>query len=246
MEGLIQKRIERDSSQALYSQLEEILRLGIEQGVWEVGQAIPSERQLSSMYELSRMTVRKAVNRLVAAGLLYRVDGKGTFVAEPKVQFKALSLDGLRQQAINLGQSPSAQLLTMQKVLLPPKIAEVLKREIESPAFIIERLISGDETPLAIHKSYIPVELCPTLPDHDLATESLYKILREEYGIKISQASETLESALATNQESALLGVEVGSPMLLLRILTLDEGDLPIEYVKVVFRGDKVELTLQV
>lgn len=237
-------KVKRDSSQALFSQLEEIIRDGIENNIWNPGEAIPSERELSNMYGLSRMTVRKALDRLVIAGLLYRVDGKGTFVSEPKVKFKALSLAGLREQTLNMGYSPSAKLLGVDKVFASEKTASVLKIPPDTPVYLLERVVFGNEVPLALHRSYIPVYLCPNLHEIDLSSISLYAVLRREYGIVINKASETLESTLATTRESLFLNVEPGSPMFLLRIVMSDAENQPIEYVKVVFRGDRVQLSL--
>jgi GntR family transcriptional regulator len=238
--------LHRNGGQALFSQLEEIIRDKIESGIWSPGQAIPSERQLSQMYGLSRMTVRRTLDRLVADGLIYRVDGKGTYVNEPKVSFKALTLAGLREQALQMGQAPSTRLLGIEKVLAPDNVAELLHLPADAPVFLIERVYFANDVPLALHRSYIPWALCPTLGDDDLADNSLYAVLKSKYRIQMSRASETLESTLATARESLLLGVSPGSPMLLLRITVVDVSSKPIEYVKVVFRGDKVQLQLTI
>lgn len=235
-------KLQRNGSQALFSQLEEVIRDAIESGKWPPGQVIPSERELSRIYRLSRMTVRRSLDRLVVDGLLYRVDGKGTYVSEPKVSFQALSLVGLREQELQMGQLPSAQLLGIEKVLAPDNIGEILQIKENEPVFLIERVRFGNDIPIALHRSYIPCSLCPTLLDEDLVNNSLYALLKSNYGIHIQRATETLESALATARESLLLNVSPGSPMLLLRITVYDKSDRPVEYVKVVFRGDKVQL----
>jgi GntR family transcriptional regulator len=245
-ELLTLRKIRRDSAQTLSSQLEEIIHDGIENGVWSPGEPIPSERELSKIYDLSRMTVRKALDRLVAAGLLYRADGKGTFVSEPKVRFKALSLSGLREQTIHLGYSPSAKLLGIERTLASEKLARVLNVQPDTPLYLIERVVFANDVPLALHRSYIPEALCPTLPEEDLANVSLYALLRSKYGIRIDRASETLETTLASIRESLLLGIEPGAPLFLLRITTFDDEGIPIEYVKVIFRGDRVQLSLDI
>lgn len=238
------RKLNRDSSQTLTSQIEEIIRDGIDNGTWIPGSPIPSERDLSAMYGLSRMTVRHAIDRLVSTGLLYRVNGKGTYVSEPKVKFKALSLAGLREQTINIGYSPSAKLLGIERVLANQKVASVLKVEENVPLFLIERVMYGNNIPLGLHRSYIPIHLCPDLDKMDLSNQSLYTILRENYGIFIQRASETLETTLSTPRESLLLNVSPGSPMFLLRITMFDAKEQPIEFVKVIFRGDRVQLSL--
>ncbi len=244
--SFVKRWVRRDISQALFAQLEEIIRDAIENNIWHPGEAIHSERELSKIYGLSRMTVRRALDRLVSAGLLYRVDGKGTFVSEPKMSLKALSLSGFREQALRMGWSPSAKLLGVDKVLATEKVAEILHVAPDSPVYLIERVVLGNEMSLGLHRSYIPVNLCPTLDQFNLVTNSLYKILREEYSIVIGRASETLESTLATDREQLLLGVAPNSPMFLLRIVMYDPQNRPIEYVKVIFRGDRVQLSLDI
>lgn len=241
---VIAQKLDRDSDQTLASQLEEIIRDGIERGTWRTGQAIPSERELSRIYGLSRMTVRRGLDRLVAAGILYRVDGKGTFVSEPKMNFKALSLAGLREQTLEMGGTPAAKLLSSEKIFAPENIAQALEVPPDTPVFLIERLIIVNNVALALNRSYIPANVCPDLLDIDLVNSSLYEVLRTRYGIMISHAKETLESVLASDRESLLLGVAAGSPMLLLRIKIFDAADRIVEYVKVVFRGDKVQLSI--
>jgi GntR family transcriptional regulator len=95
-----------------------------------------------------------------------------------------------------------------------------------------------------MHKSYIPYELAPGLMEHDLTNESLYKILREKYDIVMNRAKETLETTLASPSEMLFLDVSSGAPMFLLRITMFDKKNRPIEYVKALFRGDMVQLSL--
>lgn len=239
------RRVNRESSQALFSQIEEIIRDGIENGVWLPNTPIPSERDLSSIYGLSRMTVRRAIDQLVTEGLLYRVNGKGTFVSDAKVKFRALSLAGLREQTIEMGYSPSAKLLGIQRILATKKNAIILQVDEDEPLFLIERVVYGDNIPLGLLMSFIPVRRCKDLDKADLANSSLYSILRNDYGILIKRASETLETSLATPRESLLLNVNNGSPMFILRIIMYDTDECPIEYVKVVFRGDRIQLSLE-
>jgi GntR family transcriptional regulator len=239
------RKLNRESSQTLFSQIEEIIRDGIENGVWLPNTPIPSERELGSIYGLSRMTVRRAIDQLVTDGSLYRANGKGTFVSEAKVKFKALSLAGLREQTIEMGYSPSARLLGVERILATKNNANILQVDEDEPLFFLERIVYGNNIPLGLLRSYIPVRRCKDLDKTDLANSSLYSILRNNYGIHIKRASETLETSLATPRESLLLNVSNGSPMFLLRIIMFDPNEQPIEYVKVIFRGDRIQLSLE-
>ena len=239
------RKINRESSQTLSSQIEEIIKDGIESGTWLPGTPIPSERELSIMFALSRATVRHAIDRLVSEGLVYRANGKGTYVNESKVKLKALSLAGLSEQIINMGSSPSAKLIGIEQVMANQKINTILKVSENTPLFFIERIIYSNLIPLGLLRSYIPINNCPDLDKLNLSNESLYTIMREKYGIIIHHATETLESTLSNPRESQLLNLVPGSPMFLLCITMFAEKELPIEFVKVLFRGDRIQLSLE-
>lgn len=242
----VNQTVSRVSNTTLYSQLEEIIQNQIESGIIKPGQAIPSERELSRIYSMSRMTVRRALDRLVMAGLLTRVSGKGTYVSEPKMNFQALTLEGLRQQVFQMGKDFDSKIINFEKILATDSVIDHLKIEQDTPLFKIERLFFAAEVPVSVHKSYIPCHFAPNLMDYDLTNESLYKILNNQFDLYLHHASETLETTLALPSESLIFDVQLGSPMILLRITMFDQFDNPVEYVKVLFRGDKVQLSLVV
>jgi GntR family transcriptional regulator len=246
MENESQILLKRDGNIALYSQLVDIISDQIETGIIKPGQAILSERELGKKYGMSRMTVRRAIDRLVTLGQLTRVSGKGTFVSEPKFNFAALSLAGLRDQALKMGMEPGSHIIDIEKVVASGSISENLKIQLDELVFKIERVFFTDDIPISIQRSYIPCDYIPNLMNINLKNESLYGILRTNHGIELHHASEKLESTLASSRESLILGIPVGSPMILLRIILVDDKDRPIEYVKVVFRGDKVQLNLMI
>ena len=238
--------VNRESNNALYSQLEDIIHEQIETGQLKPGQAISSERELSRIYGLSRMTVRRALDRLVSAGFLTRVSGKGTYVSEPKMSFSALSLEGLREQAYKMGRNFESNIITFEKVIASGSVLKNLDIVEETPVYKIERVFFADDIPVSMHRSFIPCDLAPDLTDKDLQNESLYSTLHSKYQLEFDHATEMLETTLAKPSESLILGIPTGSPMLLLRITMFNEENRPVEYVKVLFRGDKVQLTLVV
>lgn len=226
----------------LYSRLEEIVRERVESGEWPVGTLIPSERDLSQEFGLSRTTTRRALERLAAEGVLRTEPRRGTFVAEPKTTFEALSLAGFTTQALEGGASPDTLLLHFERVLPSARVAERLSVPAGGLVYAIERLRTVDGTPIALHRSFIPVELAPELEREQIERRSLYELLAGQHSLKVGHAQETLQSALATEYEAVLLQVQPGAPVLVLDIcLTTDEGR-PMELVRVVFRGDRVTL----
>lgn len=236
----------RAPGQPLYSRFEELVRERIDDGDWQPGSMIPSERELSTEFGLSRATTRKAIERLVAAGILRKEARRGTFVAEPKTIFEALTLRGFSAQALAAGASPASRLLRLERVVPPAQVAARLEISGTQLVYLIERLRTVDDIVVALHQSYVPMNLVPNLQQADLERRSLYEILGSHHGIAIGHAQETLESSPATEYEALVLGVSPGAPMLLLNIRLSTLDGRPLEVVKVTFRGDRVTLRQEI
>ena len=112
--------LDRNNPKPLYAQLEDILRASIVNGEWEVNHAIPSENELSKTYGLSRMTVRSVITLLVKEGLLYRVQGKGTFVSQPKIATRSPAYMGVREQLEQMGYEIRTKLV--KKEIIPATV----------------------------------------------------------------------------------------------------------------------------
>jgi GntR family transcriptional regulator len=229
--------------QAMYARLEEQIRERIESGEWPAGTRIPPERDLSRAFGTSRVTTRKALNRLIVQGLLRSVPRRGTFVANAKSNFVALTLRGFTRQAMEAGASPKTTLLRFERIVPNSQVAQRLGIPPTQLVYLIERLRIVDGTPIALHQSFIPMNLAPALERADLERDSLYQILESSYDLRVAHADETLQSGLATEYEAALLGTPVGVPTLLLNIRLASEGGKVMEVVRVTFRGDRVMLT---
>ena len=230
----------------LYAQLEEAVRERIESGVWPVGTRLPSERDLGDEFGLSRSTTRKALERLEKAGFVRRLPRRGTVVLAQKAELKALSLQSFSDQILAAGASATSKLIRFETVLPSKVVRDQLGLDEDQLVFSVERLRRVDGEPVALHHSYLPVDVAPGLVEAQLAAASLYTVLAEQYGIRVAHAQETLESTLATNYESEVLDVPAGAPMLQLSIRLTTDSDRPVEYVRAVLRGDKVTLTSQI
>ncbi len=234
--------LNRSGPKPLYAQLEEILRADIREGRLVHHQAIPSENELSRLYELSRMTVRGVITRLVNEGLLYRVPGKGTFIAEPKIMTGPLSQKGIREQLEAQGYETGTTMLDKRVERADQGIAEGLSLPVGSPVYRLERLRYANGEPLALERSYIPEELCEDFFKQDLDREPLCNILEKRYSIVATHGVETLESCQASVEEARHLKVPKGSALLLLNYTLFSQTGAPFEYTKVVFRGDRFKL----
>ena len=239
------QHLNRQSPQPLHLQFEEILREQLENEEWAPHACIPSENELSRKYGISRMTVRAVLTRLVDAGLLYRVPGKGTFVAEPKIVSRPLSQMGITQQLEQMGYETSTKVIHIGITSCPSKAARQLKVQPGADVYTIKRLRFVKGEPLSIHTSYIPLSVCSDLELQDFEHRQLCDIMEATYHHEIVRRCETLESTTASLEEAELLSVKPAFPLLLLNTTMYTHGEQPIECSVVVFRGDKFKIKLE-
>ncbi|MDR3070056.1 MAG: GntR family transcriptional regulator [Propionibacteriaceae bacterium] len=235
----------KDSPKPLYMQLEELLRAEIVSGEYTANQMIPSEVELSRRFGISRMTARAVVTQLVQEGLLHRVQGKGTFVVEPKIEAKSLAYQGIREQLESMGYSIDTKLLEFKTIPADVQLARVFSVPRDEPLLFVKRLRSVEGTPISLHTSYMPQALCPSVNQERLIDEQLCVILAQDYNLTASSVVETLESSQASTSEAKHLGVERRFPLLLLTDTYRAGSGRIFEHTKVLFRGDKVKLQFE-
>lgn len=232
----------RDSRVPLYMQLEEIFRERIASGEWGQGRQIPSELELSQVFGVSRMTVRGVITRMVDAGLLSRVPGKGTFVAVPKITTMAPAYQGIREQLEALGYATTTQLLHTNTGPAPEPVYRALGVHADEPVHEIMRVRSIDGVPVSLHHSWVPVEMAPSLIDYNVEAEQLCVILAAHFGLSMTRVDERLEAVGASSEHAQRLGVQTGIPVLVLEDTIFDALGRAFEYSRVVFSGDKIRL----
>ena len=202
------------------------------------GSPVPPERELARSYGTSRTTVRQALAELVIEGRLLRMQGKGTFVAKPKVA-QSLQLTSYTEDMRAQGLEPTSRLLEIGYVSADDDLADRLVVKPGSRVLRIERLRMANGEPMAIETTHLSAKRFPGLRKHLTKYTSLYTALSEEYGVHLAEAEETIETALATPREAALLGTDTGLPMLLLSRHSKDDNGEPVEWVRSVYRGDR-------
>jgi GntR family transcriptional regulator len=222
-----------------YHQLKEIIRESVLSGDLKPGDLVPSERELSERYGVSRMTARQSIVELTHEGLLYRRQGKGTFVAWPKIAQQLTALTGFTQDIRARGQRPGTRILEMGMVAVEGTAALRLQVPAGQRVLRLYRVRLADDEPLALERSLVSFFGCEKLLDADLVATSLYSLLETRYGLPPVEADQELEAGLAAEPEAGLLEIAPGSPVLLLRRTTYTERHQPIEYAESVYRGDK-------
>lgn len=232
--------IAHDSSVPLYIQIKDYIRLNIQAGVFPENSRIPSERQLAEQFQVSRLTVSKAINELIQEGLLHSHVGKGTFVSSTKIEQELRTLTSFTEEMIRRGQRPSSRVLY---AVVEPASSEVTKALLlpsGTKIIVLKRVRLADNQPVALETSAIVAAICPDIVGkHDFSQESLYQVLREECGIRIAYARQTFESRQATPEEQEALHLDPHTPILGITRVTYNAQEQPIEYVRSAYRGDR-------
>lgn len=229
-----------------YFQLASILKGQIDDGEWKPRQSIPSERQLELQYKVSRPTVRQAIEYLEKQGYLYREHGRGTFVSPQKLQKKMLELTSFSEDLLRKGMQPNQIIRSICHIVPPEKILKRLELPLESSVLRIERIRLGNDVPIGLQTSYVVLGDDQQIDEDDLKHYgSLYRVLEEKLNIIPMEADETLEVTLATPEEAALLQVKAGAPLLLNERLTYDQNRKPVEFVKILYRGDRYQYVIR-
>jgi GntR family transcriptional regulator len=230
------KALLRASPVPLYIQIEEELRELIRGTEFGPYAKLPSEAELSERFGVSRMTARKALDRLVGDGLLFRQPGKGTFVAPPKISHGPSQQLSFSAAMRALGLRHSTRVLESGMVPAPSTIALALNLPFGTPVVFMRRLRVVEDVPAAIHMSYLPPRFAGLL-QADL-TGSLYDLM-VGLGARIDRARDTLEAVLATKEDARILQVPVGAPLVFIRGVAYSAALEPLRYTEALYRGDR-------
>jgi GntR family transcriptional regulator len=224
-----------------YSQLANILRDRIAKGELPAREPIPSERQLEKDYSVSRTTIRQAIDLLVRQGFLYREHGRGTFVSPQKLQKGISELTSFTEDMRRRGMEPGQKILGIEDIQPSESIRARLELSSDRQSVLrIERLRLGDGVPMGLQTSYYALPPGETITRHDLERiGSVYRILQERFHLIPTEADETLEVTVATAAEASILQVRRGSPLLLSERTTYSQYRRVIEFVKILYRGDR-------
>ncbi|MEW9052874.1 MAG: GntR family transcriptional regulator [Neobacillus sp.] len=230
--------INKNSPVPIYHQLEEYLKQQIENGILKEEESIPSEREFAEKFQISRMTVRQAINNLVMEGYLIRKKGLGTYVNKKKVEQELQGMTSFTEDMLARGMKPSSKLLSFTIIPADIKTASDLKIVEKDPIYNIKRIRLANGDTMALETAYIPVKLVPGLSKEN-SNMSLYQYIEENLSLSISEATQEIEASIADNSIAETLGMEEGDPILfIVRTSYLQDGK-PFELVKSAFRADR-------
>ncbi|MFV9510857.1 GntR family transcriptional regulator [Tepidibacillus sp. LV47] len=236
--------INKHSPLPIYYQLEQGIKEMIEKGQLKPGEMIPSEREWAETYDISRMTVRQAINNLVNDGYLVRKRGKGTFVAATKIEQPLKGLTSFSEDMRARGMEPGTNVLEFRTIPASPTLAQQLDIREGAEIYEIRRIRLADQFPMALETLYMPCALVPGLT-REIVSGSIYEFIETKLGLVIRSAVQIIEASVARKLEADLLQVKEGAPVLSIQRNSYLENGQSLEVVKSIYRGDRYKFTVE-
>jgi GntR family transcriptional regulator len=225
-------------------ELERAIKEGLETGVMLPGDRLTGEKELASRFNVSLITVRRALEELSKQGLINRRPGRGTFIAKRKIEHGLTAFMSFFTSMQDKGIQVATQTIKKEMVPFMTSVGKKLRVCEHDPIFRLVRVRMIDGEPILLETVYLPSNRFPDIEEIDFDKVSLYRAMEEEYGVQVYKVSDYLEPIVINSYESELLQVPTGSPALLLERIACDPTGLPIEYSKGVFRGDRCRFSI--
>ena len=238
---LLMKNLQAESYSPLYHQLMTRIRADIEQGTYPIGSKIPPEHELERLYQVSRVTVRRALAELTTEGLLERKQGKGTFVASPRGSLPLKSLHTFHDSCKMNKMRPSIDVIHVKETDADADAAEELNMSRGGKVLEVLRVCRGDGVPVVLERNHFSMAYA-WLQDQDL-TGSLYGLLRE-YGVEPKLALHDVSIRFAGEEEAKMLEMETEAPLIRLHEVIYDQRGRPLHTNVQLIRGDRFVFTI--
>lgn len=223
----------------LYYQLKGLIIEEITSGKYEVDSLIPTEREISEQFDISRFTVRQAIGELVKEGWLYRIKSKGTFIARRRVKLDFLQrVETFEDQIKRSGCEPKMQVLNFQTINASGEVADRLGIKEGDRVIYLFRIGCGDNHPVATEKIFLPYEKCSFVMDYDFEKISVYDALKKYEETQINSVTHSLQAVNADIYDVEYLQINKGVPIQLVHTVGYTRSDQPVEYSIARYRGD--------
>ena len=228
-----------------YYQLKQTLESRLKAGEFEVGGQFPTDEELCRQYDLSRGTVRRALDMLAEEGWLRREQGRGTFVTTPQLAPVVFRLANFSDDMRARGLEPSTRLLQLRVIAAQGEVAHQLQLCTGAEVIEIARLRLADGKPMAYERRYLARSLCPELLEEDLEHESIHSLMIDMYNLPLLRACHTIEARALTEHEAELLEVSPGLAGFYISRVTYTTDDRPVTWYRIVYRGDQYHFTAE-
>lgn len=232
----------------LYEQIRESVRTDILNGSLRHHERIPSEKELMSLFGVSRITVRQALGDLEREGMIFRIPGKGSYVSKPKPQpTQELSrLQGFAEAMEQQGYSASNRVVGLTTLPASEDIATHLGIAVGSPVTEIRRVRHLDGAPISFDITYVKADLGQRLAREDLAGRDIFRIIEQDYGMALGHAEQRIQALAADETLASWLEIAPGAPVLHIERLAYTREGEPLEFDYVYYRGDSFRYRLRI
>ena len=233
------------SSVPMHTQIREIIRRRVLDGTYAPHSQMPSESQMMEAFSVSRITIRQALGDLQKEGLIFKVPGKGSFVAKPKAFQNLSRLQGFGEAMGPSGYETFSQVLSMRQVPASDVVARRLKLALGDAVYEIQRLRYLNREPISVDQSYFPLALGERLAQEDLPTRDIFVILENDFGLHLTHADVQIEAISADEFLARQLRIAEASPLLRIERLTYAD-DQPVDFEFLYYRGDAFQYRLRI
>jgi len=225
----------------LYSRVEAVLASEIADGALKVGDQLPTEDDLIARFEVSRITVRRAIQNLRGRGLVEIRRGKGTFVAAPRITQELTDLTGFVEDMHALGRQPMARVIDKEIVTADETVASQLALTKGEHVVRIRRVRMANRIPLSFDETFLPLEIGKKIITNNLKVEPIFSLLERKYDIPLIEAEYKLDAVAAEPEVAAALKVKQRSPIFRIERISYSTGGRPVDYERLHYRGDLVQ-----
>lgn len=239
------KIVSNESSQPLYAQIKETLKQSILDGEYAVNQRLPSESNMMKTFGVSRITVRQALRDLHSEGLVFSVQGKGTFVSRPKAIQDIQNLQGFSEAMNPQGYETSTRVISAKDVRAPGDVADALNISRDTNVLKLTRIRYLNREPVSLDISYFPWDIANKLLERDLA-QDIYPMLENELGIALGHAELKIEAVAAKPATARYIDIKVGSPILLIQRLTFSKDAIPVGFEHLFYKGEAFKYQVRI
>ncbi len=240
---MIIRKLDKSSATPLYLQLARILEEAIANDYYKKGAKLPPEQELTQTYNISRVTVRQAMDYLLTKDIVVRKQGIGTFVKKDMVKTTVDEVVGFYPALLRHGIKPITKTVEYREITPNQYVRERLKLTDAEKVLLHVRQYFINETPLLLAEIYIPNSLAAKWTRAEADGKNSLQLVKEKTGLQISHSEVTIRSTSARESVAKCLNVRQGSPILELRRVTYSTENYPVEYCIHHFRGDSYELT---
>ncbi|MBB4867916.1 GntR family transcriptional regulator [Pseudomonas sp. LABIM340] len=230
----------------LYSQLKEVLRTRILDGTYPPLSRMPSEAELGKAFEVSRITVRQALGDLQKEGLIFKIHGKGTFVAKPKAFQNVSTLQGLGESMTQRGYEVINRLRSFKTVPANAQVAARLQVAEGDNVVQIKRARLVNRELVSLEITWLPEHVGKRLEKADLVSRDIFLILENDCALPLGHADLAIDAILADAELARALEVEEGSPVMRIERLTHTADGAPLDYEHLYYRGDAFQYRLRI